>query len=123
GRIENEPGLLAALSKAVGLSPEQIKEKYATALPEWYVPIGVVAEAELQQYALALEPYLDKGLATPKRRPMRLYSDTDSAAHVIGYMGSIPPDQVADYQARGYTGDEMVGIAGLEAWGEEYLNG
>lgn len=123
GRIEDEPGLLAALSKAVGLSPEQIKEKYATALPEWYVPIGVVAEAELQQYALALEPYLDKGLATPKRRPMRLYSDTDSAAHVIGYMGSIPPDQVADYQARGYTGDEMVGIAGLEAWGEEYLNG
>jgi penicillin-binding protein 2 len=123
GLIENEPGLLAALSEALGLSPEQIKEKYASALPDWYVPIGVVAEEELQQYALSLEPFLDKGLATPKRRPMRLYSDTNSAAHVIGYMGSIPPDQVADYQARGFTGDETVGIAGLEAWGEEYLNG
>ena len=123
GQIEDEPGLLAALSEALGLPPEEIAEKYATALPDWYVPVGVVAEEELQQYALALEPYLDHGLATPKRRPMRLYSDTDSAAHVIGYMGSIPPDQVADYQARGYSGDEMVGIAGLEAWGEEYLNG
>ncbi len=123
GLIENEPGLLAALSEALGLPPEEIAEKYATALPDWYVPVGVVAEEELQQYALALEPYLEHGLATPKRRPMRLYSDTDSAAHVIGYMGSIPPDQVADFQARGYSGDEMVGIAGLEAWGEEYLNG
>ena len=123
GRIQDEPGLLAALSDALGLSPEQIKEKYAAALPEWYVPVGVVAEEDLQQYALALEPYLDKGLATPKRRPMRLYSDTNSAAHVIGYMGAISPDQVADYQAQGFTGDETVGIAGLEAWGEDYLNG
>ena len=123
GLIENEAGLLAALSEALGLPPEDIAEKYATALPDWYVPVGVVAEEELQQYALALEPFLDKGLATPKRRPMRLYSDTDSAAHVIGYMGAIPPEQLADYQALGYTGDEMVGIAGLEAWGEEYLNG
>ena len=123
GRIQDEPGLLAALSEALGLTPEQIKEKYAAALPEWYVPVGVVAEEALQQYALSLEPYLDKGLATPKRRPMRLYSDTDSAAHVIGYMGAIPPEQLAEYQAQGFTGDEMVGIAGLEAWGEDFLNG
>lgn len=123
GRIQDEPGLLAALSKALGLSPEKIKEKYAAALPDWYVPVGVIAEEELQQYALALEPYLDKGLATPRRRPMRLYSDTDSAAHVIGYMGAIPPERLAEYQAQGFTGEEMVGIAGLEAWGEDYLNG
>ena len=123
GLIENEPGLLAVLSETLGLTPEQIKEKYATALPDWYVPIGAVAEDELQGHALALEPYLDHGLATPNRRPSRLYSETNSAAHVIGYMGSIPVEEVADYQARGYTGDEVVGIAGLEAWGEEYLNG
>lgn len=123
GRIQDEPGLLAALSKALGLSPEQIKEKYAAALPEWYVPVGVVSEDALPQFALALEPYLDKGLATPKRRPMRLYSDTNSAAHVIGYMGSITPERLAEYQAQGFTGDEMVGIAGLEAWGEDFLNG
>ena len=123
GRIEDEAGLLAALSQTLGQTSEKIKEKYASALPEWYVPVGVVAEKELQQYALTLEPYLDKGLATPKRRTMRLYSDTNSAAHVIGYMGSISPEQLADYQAQGFTGDEMVGIAGLEAWGEDYLNG
>lgn len=123
GQIENETGLLSALGPALGLPAEQIKEKYAAALPDWYVPVGVVAEDDLQQYVLSLEPYLGKGLATPKRRPMRLYSDTNSAAHVIGYMGAIPPERLADYQAQGFTGDETVGIAGLEAWGEDYLNG
>ena len=123
GLIENEPGLLAALGETLNITPEQIKEKYATAQPDWYVPIGTVAEDALQGHALALEPFLGKGLATPNRRPSRLYSETNSAAHVIGYMGPIPAEEVADYQARGYTGDEAVGIAGLEAWGEEYLNG
>ncbi len=123
GLIEDEAGLLAALSQALGLTAEKIKEKYANALPDWYVPVGVVAEDDLQQYALTLEPYLGKGLATPKRRPMRLYSPTNSAAHVIGYMGAIPPEQLAEYKAQGFTGDESVGIAGLEAWGEDYLNG
>jgi penicillin-binding protein 2 len=123
GEIADEPALLAALSEATRLSPEKIKEKYATALPDWYVPIGVLPEAELQQHALRLEPYLGKGLATPSRRPSRLYSDTGSAPHIIGYMGPISPEQLDDYKAQGYRGDEMIGIAGLEAWGEEYLNG
>jgi penicillin-binding protein 2 len=123
GRIENETGLLSALSTALGLSPEAIQAKYASALPDWYVPVGVIGEEDLRQSALLLEPYLEKGLAAPQRRPGRLYSDTNSAAHVIGYLGAIPAEQLADYQARGYSGDETVGIAGLEAWGEEYLNG
>ena len=123
GLIADEPGLLAALSKALGLTPDDIKAKYATALPDWYVPVGVVSEETLQANALALEPFLEKGLSTPDRRPSRLYSESDSAAHVIGYIGPIPPEQVDAYKARGYRGDELVGLAGLEAWGEEYLNG
>jgi len=123
GLIADEPGLLAVLSATLNLPPEDIQAKYATALPDWYVPVGVVSEEVLQTHALALEPFLNKGLATPDRRPSRLYSESDSAAHVIGYMGPIPADQVADYKARGYRGDELVGLAGLEAWGEEYLNG
>ena len=123
GQIADEPGLLAALSATLGTPPDAIKAKYATAMPDWYVPVGVVSEETLQANALALEPFLDKGLTTPDRRPSRLYSDTNSAAHVIGYLGPIPADQIEDYKARGYRGDELVGLAGLEAWGEEYLNG
>jgi len=123
GQIADEPGLLAVLSATLNTTPDRIQAKYATALPDWYVPVGLVSEETLQAHALALEPYLGQGLTTPDRQPSRLYSESDSAAHVIGYLGQIPAEELDDYKARGYRGDELVGLSGLEAWGEEYLNG
>ncbi|MBK7216638.1 MAG: hypothetical protein IPH95_06100 [Candidatus Promineofilum sp.] len=123
GQIADEPGLLAVLSATLNTTADRIQAKYANALPDWYVPVGLVSEETLQAHALALEPYLGQGLTTPDRKPSRLYSESDSAAHVIGYLGQIPAEELADYKARGYRGDELVGLAGLEAWGEEYLNG
>ncbi|VAW40063.1 Cell division protein FtsI [Peptidoglycan synthetase], partial [hydrothermal vent metagenome] len=43
--------------------------------------------------------------------------------HLVGYTGFVPAEQLATYQAQGFQGDETVGLAGLERWGEEYLNG
>ncbi len=123
GQIADEPGLLAVLSATLNTTADRIQAKYANALPDWYVPVGLVSEETLQAHALALEPYLGQGLTTPDRKPSRLYSESDSAAHVIGYLGQIPAEELDDYKARGYRGDELVGLAGLEAWGEEYLNG
>ena len=123
GQIADEPGLLAALSATLNTTTDRIQAKYANALPDWYVPVGIVSEETLQAHALALEPYLGQGLTTPDRKPSRLYSESDSAAHVIGYLGQIPAEELADYKANGYRGDELVGLSGLEAWGEEYLNG
>lgn len=123
GQIEDEAELLAALSPVLGRSPDALREKYANALPEWYVPLGDVSEAVLQEHILDLEPFIGAGLSAPQRRPARLYSDAGSAPHMIGYMGAIPAESVEEYIAAGYEGDELVGLAGLEAWGEDYLNG
>jgi penicillin-binding protein 2 len=123
GQIQDEAGLLAALSPLLYKTPEEIKTLYATALPDWYVPIGDISESAMQENILALQPYIDAGLATPRARGSRLYTDTGMAPHLIGYMGFIPAEQLADYQAQGYQGEEKVGLSGLEAWAEDYLNG
>ncbi len=123
GQIVDEAGLLAVLSRVFGRTPDEIREQYANALPEWYVPLGTISEATLQQYVLELEPYFGTGLTQPQRQRARLYSDLGTAPHLIGYMGAIPAEEEADYRAAGYRGDERVGLAGLEAWGEDYLNG
>ncbi len=123
GKIEDEEGMLNALSLVLDKTPEEIKEIYAPAKPDWYWPIGEISEESMRAHMADLEPYIGKGLGTPQPRPARLYSESRSAPHVIGYVGPIPAEQVEEYKAQGFAGDEIVGLAGLEQWGEDYLNG
>src|SRR3972149_3016207 len=44
-------------------------------------------------------------------------------AHAIGYVGFIGPEEIEAWKARGYRGDELIGKAGLEQWGETILAG
>ncbi|MCA9968799.1 MAG: hypothetical protein KC425_01215 [Anaerolineales bacterium] len=121
GQIEDEAGMLAALSPVLGKSPEEIKAIYAPAQPDWYWPIGDVAEEVMQANAAALQPFIGRGMAPPTTRLTRLYHG--AAPHIVGYMGAIPAEQLGGYLATGYRGDEQVGLAGLELWGEPYLRG
>ena len=123
GQIQDETGLLNTLSPILDKTPEEIKEMYASASPDWYVPIGDIAEDVLQDHILELQPYINAGLAPPEARSSRIYSDSGVAPHIIGYTGFIPAEEIDTYLRQGFRGDEMVGRAGLEAWGEDYLNG
>ncbi|NJN53863.1 MAG: hypothetical protein HC804_03360 [Anaerolineae bacterium] len=123
GEIKDEAGLVALLSQVLNKTPEEIKESYASALPNWYVPIGDVPEAVMQQYVTLLQPFIGQGLAEPQQRLARLYAEGGAAPHIVGHTGFIPAEIVAEYEAQGYRGDELVGLDGIELWGEEYLNG
>ncbi len=50
-------------------------------------------------------------------------SRPEYAAHVLGYLGSMDPDEWPEYQKQGYSMDAQVGKAGLELAFEEYLHG
>ena len=123
GQIVDESGLLATLSPILSKTPEEIKAMYASAELDWYVPIGDIPEEIMQEHILSLQPYINAGLAPPEARNSRLYTDSGIAPHIIGYTGFIPAEEIESYLSQGYRGDEMVGRAGIEAWGEEYLNG
>ena len=123
GDIEDEAGMLNALSVVLNKSPEAIKESYAAAQSDWYWPIGDVPEAVMQEHIDLLQPYIDHGLAPPESRLSRVYGEDGVAPHVVGYIGGIPAESLWAYQQEGYRGDEVVGLAGLELWGEDYLNG
>lgn len=123
GQIEDEAALLNALAPLLGKTPEEIKQSYAAALPNWYWPLGDVTEAVMQEHGAALQPFFGKGLAPVQQRLARIYAEDGIAPHVVGYIGALPPEQLAQYQAQGFTGDEQIGLSGLEAWGEDFLNG
>jgi penicillin-binding protein 2 len=122
GRIQDEPGLLNVLSQLLGKKPEDIRFLYAASLPDWYVPIGDVTGEQLQENYELVQPFIGNGLVTNDRLA-RLYSPQGIAPHIVGYTGYIPAERVDDYKAQGYRGDEQVGLAGVESWGEKYLSG
>ncbi len=120
GLIQDETALLDAVAPLLGQTPAALRAKYADARPDWYVPLGEVNAADIQPRLGLLTSLPGLILRT---YPTRFYPLSGAAPQVVGYLGAIPPAQAAEYQTQGYSGDERVGLAGLEAWGEPYLAG
>jgi penicillin-binding protein 2 len=120
GQITDEDSLLGALSNLLGLRKDYIRDLYANAQPDWYVPVGEASADEVQNRLNYLSSLGGLQLTTIKTR---YYPGQGIAPHVVGYTGFIPKERLAEYRAQGYRGDERVGVAGIEAWGEQYLAG
>jgi penicillin-binding protein 2 len=120
GEIEDEAGVLAQLSGVLGESPDDLRERFASAQPDWYVPLGQVSPelAQMQFEVLSVTPGVEM-----RESWTRSYREEIIAPHVVGVVGPIPSEEVDQWRAQGYSGDEMVGRMGLERWGEPYLAG
>jgi penicillin-binding protein 2 len=114
--------LVQVASELTGLSKENIQARLESvpAGAKWYLPLGevpaTVIAGQTEQLTglkgLVLEPY-----------KARYYFDNGVAPHVVGMMGLIPAEELADYEQQGYRADDRVGLSGLEKWGEAYLAG
>lgn len=122
GRITDEANLLALLSQLLNQTPDELRQVYADAPADWFVPLGEISAETMQANIDRLRPYFEVGLVT-RERLARLYPENGIAPHAVGYMGYIPAELLKGYRLEGYRGDELVGLAGLEAWGEPYLRG
>jgi len=120
GQIEDENALLAALVLVTGLPPDEIRGRYVAAPADWKVPIADISAVVSVDHNELLSSI--PGLYRDEKDG-RTYPHGDAASHVVGWVAPVPVEQLDAYRARGYRGDEWVGVAGLEAWGEEILAG
>ncbi len=119
GEIKDENAVLGALALVTGLPPDEIRSRYAAAPAEWKMPIAdIPAEVSVDHNDLLSST---PGIYRDEKEG-RTYPH-GGAPHVVGWVAPVPAEQLADYRARGYRGDEWVGVSGLEAWGEEILAG
>ena len=122
GEIEEgrEGLLLFHLSELTGKTRESIRDSYQDVGPTWYVPVGEASAAEVEARWEQIV-----GLGGLVRNPFesRYYYNGGVAPQAVGYVLGISPEQLSEYQKRGYLGDEKVGQAGLEKYAEEMLAG
>jgi penicillin-binding protein 2 len=117
GQIVDQAALIPQLSSVLNLSPDVIAAQIAGAQPDWYVPLAHISFEASQAYREILsQPGVEL-----REKAAREYRGL--AAHVIGYVGFIGPEEIDAWKERGYRGDEFVGKAGLEQWGESILAG
>lgn len=112
--------LLTMLSEMTNKPKNVIKDMYRDAGADWYVPIGEVSKQGYEDRAAYLDTL--NGLVT-NPYTARYYFNGGAAPQVLGYMQYIFPEQLDEYRRMGYAGDEKIGAAGLEKWGEQYLAG
>ena len=116
--LNSEGTLLYELSQLTGKNPEEIRKSYENAGADWYIPVG---EATADEATRILNMGLGGLYATPYQA--RYYFDGGIAPQSVGYVITIPAEELEEYQRLGYGGNERVGYSGLEKWGEKYLTG
>ena len=115
-----EDAMLNVLSKMTGQSQAKIKARYADQPADWFVPIANLDEDTVTQYSGELSQF---AAISAERHYSRLYPQGTLAPHVVGYVGPIPPEQQDSYKQRGFTGDESIGLSGVEGYMDEVLAG
>ncbi|MDX1359028.1 MAG: penicillin-binding transpeptidase domain-containing protein, partial [Clostridia bacterium] len=127
--------LLAALRIEFGINDEYTDEeaykiicmRYEILKNSWNYRTGgrvlIAMDVSLETIAVISEHRHDiQGLIIQKKM-VREYGDVSDLAHVLGYVGNITPEQLADYEEMGYDDKDIIGIDGIEKYAEDYLRG
>jgi len=114
---------LFLLSKLLGVSTRELASRVVD--PRYYsfqpVPVQVDVGKRIDFYIS--EHQSDLPGVSVIQEPIRVYPNGDLAAHVLGYLGQISPDQLKDPSFAGYAPGDEVGVTGAEAQYEQFLRG
>ncbi len=121
------PELAAEIRRLLGLSDEEVtKVGERIALGQKRTPRQpvLILEDQPRERAAVIE---QERFRLPdievRHEPYRSYPQGSLAAHLVGYMSQMTPEEATRLAGAGYTGDELIGRYGLETMWENYLRG
>ncbi len=120
GQIEDQGKLLSTLSTILEMDARAIRDKYASARPDWFIPIKDILPERSQKFADELSALKGVSLRDKERR---IYPFSTLAEHLVGYVGPINAEELLKLAPQGYSPDDTLGKSGVEKWGEKYLRG
>lgn len=120
GQIQDEAGMLQALSDALGIPQETIKQRYQGGQPDWFMPITDRSDTERGDLQTKIGSIPGVSL---QDKAARVYPLGSVAAHVVGYVTHPTAEDLKQLAAQGYDESDWVGRAGIEASAEQQLSG
>ena len=114
-------GALSRLGALIDFDIKTVKEKIEKSQPFKKVPIKM--DISRTEVAVVEENKMSFPGVRISVEPMRNYIYKDLAAHVLGYLGEISKDKLADMKGSGYSMGDLTGKDGIEYIFESALRG
>ena len=99
GQIQDEQAMLQAMSDALGIPPETIKQRYQGGQPDWFMPVTDRSDDERGDLQTKIGSIPGVSL---QDRPARVYPAGSVAAQVVGYVSHPTGDELKGLVAQGY---------------------
>lgn len=123
-RIESEqrPAVTERLARIIGMPAGEVSKRMAAPHPP-FEPVVIAADVDREVLArVDVRAVTLPGVETISR-PLRHYPRGKLAAHILGYVREIGPDELEQWSESGYRLGDIVGKAGLERRWESRLRG
>ncbi len=121
-RKTNVSVLTEQLARLLNLDPQQLRDKIQKMKPTG-APIPIAKDLRLDQ----ITPLLEQERSFPgvfiEKKLKRRYLLQEAAAHIVGYLISIPPKVLPELIEKGYAPDDKIGATGVEKSYETLLRG
>lgn len=121
--LRDPPVVIPRLASILAVAPEEIKTRIDANRPRPFEPVRVKRDVGPGVVAMIEENRLDLPGVIILAEPVRYYLHGKIAAHVLGYLGEIDPDELAARRSEGYKPGDLVGKAGVERAYESVLRG
>jgi penicillin-binding protein 2 len=114
---------IRALARVLGLPANQIGAAIRRHRHDPLTPIRIKDSASRAQVFYLEERAEDFPGVQIVPAYLRFYPNRELAAHVLGYVSEISPEQVAALHSQGYRGGDTIGQTGIESYYDGYLRG
>ena len=88
-----------------------------------YNPVTIAKDIDETAISQIEENAMDLVGVSVAIEPVRYYPNNNLASHTLGYVGKMPATQKEEYEEKGYSDKDMVGLAGIEKSYEDQLKG
>lgn len=121
--LRNSAQVIQRLAAILAMTPEEVKIRIDSNRPRLFEPARIKRDVGANVVAMIEENRMDLPGVIILPEPMRYYLHGKMAAHVLGYLGEIDPDELSARQVEGYKPGDLIGKAGVERAYETVLRG
>ena len=116
-KIANQTAVTQALVNNLDLTPAEITAAYQGKDANTFWPVRTITPMLYAQVSGALNL---PGIQT-QQSIGRVYPFGTATAPVTGYIGQVSPTEISNDKTHYYQSGDIIGRAGVEQWGEQYL--